>query len=210
MTANDKSLFERIYSLPGENPWTCREPPGKLTELVESGKLKPCRALDVGCGEGYYSTYLASRGFEATGIDFSENAIRYARRHAKEAGVDCRFLAMDWKDLPCLGERFDFVLDWRFLHEILDLPEREKYVKTAAGVLESGGKYLSVSFSDKPNAWGNGRIRKTPEGTTLYFAPAMEMEAMFGKYFRIVEKRHFNVAGKDADTECNYFLMERS
>jgi len=38
------------------------------------------RVLDLGCGPGLYSTRLARRGLQVTGVDFSANSIEYARR----------------------------------------------------------------------------------------------------------------------------------
>ena len=63
--------MDRIYkNMPLEKiPWNSETPPEALVELVESGKVKPCRAIDLGCGAGNYAVYLAGRGFEVTGID---------------------------------------------------------------------------------------------------------------------------------------------
>jgi methylase of polypeptide subunit release factors len=58
-----------------------------IVALVESGRVKPCKAIDLGCGAGNYATYLAGRGFEITGIDNSPTAIRIARENANKKGV---------------------------------------------------------------------------------------------------------------------------
>ncbi|MGN0125059.1 MAG: class I SAM-dependent methyltransferase, partial [Rhodococcus sp. (in: high G+C Gram-positive bacteria)] len=43
------------------------------------------RALDLGCGEGRHSLWLATRGWEVVGVDFSEVALDKARRIAAQA-----------------------------------------------------------------------------------------------------------------------------
>ena len=40
--------------------------------------------LDLGCGPGLYTKRLSEKGFNVTGVDFSENSIRYAEQKAKE------------------------------------------------------------------------------------------------------------------------------
>ena len=77
---SEKENFEKVYERPGA-AWTREEPPEELKELVESGKIKPCKVIDIGCGEGFYSIYLASKGFDVLGIDISENAIKYAKEN---------------------------------------------------------------------------------------------------------------------------------
>ncbi|MDT3443370.1 class I SAM-dependent methyltransferase [Pseudofrankia sp. BMG5.37] len=64
---------------------------------AELADLPPGRALDVACGEGRNAIWLASRGWHATGLDFSDAAIDRARRLATEAGVAERaaFLVAD-------------------------------------------------------------------------------------------------------------------
>jgi 2-polyprenyl-3-methyl-5-hydroxy-6-metoxy-1,4-benzoquinol methylase len=106
----EKEIFEKIYEKPGA-VWTRILPPKELAELIENQKIKPCKTLDIGCGEGYYSIYLASKGFKVLGIDFSERAIKYAKENAKKQKVNVRFLIMDVFELEKLKEKFDFVLE---------------------------------------------------------------------------------------------------
>ena len=62
-------------------------PGPELVQLVESGRISPIsvsppRAVDLGCGTGANALYLAERGFQAVGVDFSTAAIARARRAA--------------------------------------------------------------------------------------------------------------------------------
>ena len=78
---NDKEMFDRIYEHGAI--WTEENPPKELIELIETEKIKSCKVLDIGCGEGFYSIYLASKGFDVTGVDISEIATNKARENAK-------------------------------------------------------------------------------------------------------------------------------
>ena len=79
-------------------PWNFEFPPKFLVELVDSVKVKPCKTIDLGCGIGNYAIYLASRGFDVTGIDFSPTAIKIAKENAKKKGVKCNFVVANVLD----------------------------------------------------------------------------------------------------------------
>jgi 2-polyprenyl-3-methyl-5-hydroxy-6-metoxy-1,4-benzoquinol methylase len=130
-----------------EIPWNIEEPPKALVELVESEKVKPCKTIDLGCGTGNYAVYLASKGFDVTGVDISSAAIKIAKENAEKKGVKCNFLVADvLGDLDEIEETFDFAYDWELLHHIF--PEkRKKYIENVYGILNPRGSYLSVCFS---------------------------------------------------------------
>ena len=79
------------------------------------------RVLDVGCGIGRWSRFLAARGAQVLGVDLSPTMILQARRRALEQGVaeGCRFAVADLAHLD-LGEKFDIVLGVTVLQHILD------------------------------------------------------------------------------------------
>ena len=80
-----RAQMERIYGeLPlDEIPWNLEEPPQVLVDLVASGRVAPCRTVDLGCGAGNYAVWLALKGFEVTGIDLSAAAIALAQALAR-------------------------------------------------------------------------------------------------------------------------------
>ena len=86
--------MERIYkNIPLERiPWNIETPPEALVELVDGGEVKPCNTIDLGCGAGNYAIYLASKGFDVTGIDISPAAIKIAKENAEKKGVRPIFL----------------------------------------------------------------------------------------------------------------------
>ena len=112
-----KEKFEALYAKQGAAPWTFEEPHQALVDLVEKKIIKPCKVLEVGCGEGFHALYLASKGFEVSAFDRSETAIRYANQHAKEREVSCNFFVGDYHDLGKIGGEFDFIFErsFRFL-----------------------------------------------------------------------------------------------
>jgi SAM-dependent methyltransferase len=191
--------IDRIYrEMPlASIPWNNENPPDALVRLLDTGKILPCRAIDLGCGAGNYAIYLAGRGFEVTGVDSSPTAIGIAEREATARGVTCRFLVADLLgDLCEIGETFDFAYDWELLHHIF--PEnREKYIRNVYTLLNPGALYFSVCFSeDDLQFGGSGKFRETRIGTTLYFSSESEIRELLTPLFMVRELRIIEISGK--------------
>jgi SAM-dependent methyltransferase len=204
--------MDRIYSdlSPDEIPWNLADPPELLVRLVESGRIPPCDAVDLGCGAGNYAVWLALNGFRVTGIDISPRAIELAGRLAEDRGASCRFVAADLTGESVeLEETFDFAYDWEVLHHVF--PERrDRYVRNVHRLLRPGGTYLSVCFSEDDTGFGGkGKFRKTRLGTTLYFSSEEELAELFGRQFRVEELRTTEVAGKLEPHQAIVALMRR-
>lgn len=68
-------------------------PNSTLVDLAVT--LQPGRALDVGCGEGADVVWLATRGWDVTGIDLSPTAISRSRNALHDAGATGRVMVAD-------------------------------------------------------------------------------------------------------------------
>lgn len=202
-----KDQMENIYkNIPLDKiPWNVESPPDILVKFVKKHVRKPCRVVEFGCGAGNYVIYFAGKGFHATGIDISETAIGIAGESASEKGIKCNFFATDVTgDLSGIKETFDFAYDWELLHHIF--PEnREKYIQNVHRLLNPGGKYLSVYFSElSPQFGGEGKYRKTPIDTELYFSSEAEVVPLYEPLFEIVELKTVIIEGKYAPHKAVY------
>jgi len=150
-------------------PWNVETPPEAVVELVRSGSIKPCKTVDLGCGAGNQAVYLAGMGFSVTGVDSSAEAIRLAGENAAKKKVSCRFVVADvLGDLREIPDTFDFAYDWELLHHIYP-EQRETYIANVHRLLNQGGEYLSVCFSEHDTQFGSvGKYRETALGTVLY------------------------------------------
>lgn len=85
------------------------EPNGVL--VAEAARLRPGRALDVGCGEGGDAVWLASRGWLVQGLDIAPTALERARVLAGRAGVADRveWVLGDVAAAPLEAGAFDLV-----------------------------------------------------------------------------------------------------
>lgn len=100
------------------------------------------RALDLGCGGGQASAQLSERGFEVTGIDFSETAINLARANVRGA----QFVVGDCLALPFADGAFDLVIDNHVLHCLVG-EDRGRFLREAARVLCAPGVAFSETMS---------------------------------------------------------------
>lgn len=101
------------------------------------------RVLDVGCGVGRWSTLLARRGAQVTGVDLSPTMIAEARRRAamSDLGNRCQFLVQDLSKLDA-GDQFDLVLGVTVLQHILEPDDFRDALRRMTAHLAPGGRMV--------------------------------------------------------------------
>lgn len=110
-----------------------------------AGVDENCHILDVCCGMGGPSRYLAHRyGCRVTGIDLAQSRIEGAERLTKLAGLDGRvgFRNANALDLPFADATFDVLISQEaFCH----IPDKDRLIAQCARVLKPGGR---MAFTD--------------------------------------------------------------
>jgi cyclopropane fatty-acyl-phospholipid synthase-like methyltransferase len=185
-----RRLFFEIRYLLGKVPWDTGITPPELLNFMAA--RPPGNALDIGCGTGTNAITLAKRGWEATGIDFSAQAIARARRKARHAGLDIRFLQGDVRALGELPGPYDLCLDIGCFHS-LPLGARKTYADRIHGLLGAGGTYLLYTFL------------KPPDDTVSSWPSEQELRTHFGTKFDI----HTVEYGTDQRRTSAWFTMQR-
>lgn len=144
-----KLFFEFQYRF-AKPPWDSGITPPEVVAFVASKALTG-RALDLGCGTGTNSIYLAQRGFAVVGVDFSSKAIATARAKAHRANLGIDFRVADVSRLDALDLRapFDFVLDIGCLHA-LAADARARYAEGIARLTHPGSVYMLYAFNPRP------------------------------------------------------------
>ncbi|MBW2526004.1 MAG: methyltransferase domain-containing protein [Deltaproteobacteria bacterium] len=212
MDTPDRNAFDEIYRRlgPEQIAWHYDEPPEQLIELLDSGQVRPCKALELGCGLGTQSLALAQRGFDVTGVDCSRAAIDEARRRAARAGARVRYLVADLlTSLDELSPPYEFAWDWEVLHHVFPA-QRPALVRSLSGLLGPGGRYLSVAFSEKdPWLADQGKYRKTPIDTVLYFSSQQELRELFEPSFEVLALETIEIRGKREPHLANWLLVQK-
>jgi 2-polyprenyl-3-methyl-5-hydroxy-6-metoxy-1,4-benzoquinol methylase len=121
-----------------ENLWA-RKPNRFL--VAEVAELEPGRALDLACGEGQNAIWLASLGWEVTGVDYSEVAIAKARARAEGDGVHVDFVCDDLVSYEPEPAAYDLVL---LLYFHIPADERRHVLAKAARALVPGGTAIVI------------------------------------------------------------------
>ncbi len=166
------NTFDKAYE--GTPPWDIGRPQSEVVSLASNHQIRG-RVLDLGCGTGENTLYLASLGHTVWGVDSSPVAIQKAKGKAVAREIEATFLIWDAFDLPRLGTSFDTILDSGLFHIFSD-EERPLFVQSLAKVLRRGGRYFMLCFSDsEPGDWGGPRrISKREIRTT--FVDGWEVE----------------------------------
>jgi len=184
------SLVYKFQYLVGLTPWE-RMPSLPIGEQAvallgeeESGRQPPYgRALDLGCGTGYWSVHLAQRGWDVTGVDIVPKAVRTARERARRAGVEITFLEGSVTALTSAGidSGFRLFLDFGVVH---GLPaEQVRAVSREVTALASEDAAI-LMFAFSP-----GRRGPLPRGIARD-----EIEQAYGEW-RIADEVAFDLVG---------------
>jgi SAM-dependent methyltransferase len=104
-TAPGSADWDSRYS-GSERLWSGR-PNGALVAEVDG--MAPGRVLDVGCGEGADAVWLARNGWDVTALDVSGVALERAAGHARDAGVDVRWVHAGLVEAALPPRSFDLV-----------------------------------------------------------------------------------------------------
>ena len=110
-------------------------------------------AVDLGCGLGTETGYLAAAGWTAVGVDLSCAALRAASR--------CHFAQADVLRLPLPDASADLLLDRGCFHYV-PAADRGSYARKARRVLRRGGRFLlraCLTSAGVPNGMDQAVIR---------------------------------------------------
>ena len=181
-----RTVFKRLYRrAPSVEslPWH-RDGPPPLLERVVAQQASRGRALDVGCGEGVYATYLAQQGYDVVALDFVPAALEATRARAAQAGVEVELHETDVVEYEAAAP-FDVVLDSGCLHH-LPRAKRARYRERLDGWLAPGGDFVLVHFAHRPRiGWiPQGPSHLTREEAVAMFAP-LELRAHDETHFDV-------------------------
>jgi SAM-dependent methyltransferase len=116
--------------------------------LSESGN-QSLEILDLGCGPGLYSEILAGKGHQVTGVDFSENSIKYARKEAEKKRLDISYIRENYLELELEENTFDLVLLIFTDFGPLLPKERNQLLQMIRRVLKPGGFFIFDVLNEK-------------------------------------------------------------
>jgi len=179
METSEAERWENRYQT-GDTPWNTGHPSTELVRVLHEEKIKACPAVDLGCGTGANTRYLAEQGFAVTGVDFSPMAVEFAKAALSSTKHQARFLVGDVLD-PSLdfGGRFDFLFDRGCYHVVRKI-DVDRYLRTLERITQPGTLGLILTGNAKE------KLEKGPPVVT-----EEELRNELGKLFQIVKLREF-------------------
>jgi SAM-dependent methyltransferase len=154
----------RIKKNVDKEDWNCRyqgddllwtERPNRFL-VTETEGLATGRALDLACGEGRNSVWLAEQGWQVTGVDFADVALEKARHLAEDRGVRVDWVGANLLEYAPPTEAFELVIAF-----YLQMPIKllRPIFARAAGAVAPGGTFLIVAHDPSNLTHGYGGPR---------------------------------------------------
>jgi SAM-dependent methyltransferase len=163
-------------------------PDENLIDYINNRDIKIGRALDIGCGNGRNSRYLASLGFKVDAIDFSEASIKKAE-DMTDSRLGITYMHTPFSEMITEHESYDLIYDSGCFHHVKP-HRRALYLKKVFNLLKPDGYFGLVCFNEK----GGSSIsdyevyhKKTMEGGLGYSEE--KLNKVLIPYFEIVNFR---------------------
>ena len=129
-----------------------------------AGPLDTLSALEIGCGSGPVSCFLAAKGLAVRGIDVSPTALEMARQNAAERGMNLQFDFADICNMPEQRDRYDPIIDGHCLHCLVSDEHRRTALTAIHGLLKPGGLFLIETMISHPGLIVGGNYHLDPRG----------------------------------------------
>jgi SAM-dependent methyltransferase len=197
--ASRHTLF-RIFYRVGFTPWDGHTLAQSLRDLIEGSSDTPAltagSALEVGCGTGDCSIYLAQQSWKVTGVDFVAKALDKARAKAVAADVSVNFVQADVTHLSQagIGADFQLIVDNGCLHNMSD-GDRDAYVREVSALAAPDARLLIVAFVPGGRFGVRGIARA-------------EMEQRFAPAWTLLSAGHEQELDREK-TPTRYYLFQR-
>ena len=175
------------------------------------------QALDLGCGSGRNSLFLARAGFAVQALDLSPSGVARLRASAEEHGLPMGVTLGDMLALPYPGASFDCVLAFHAIYHT-DRRGIEATIGEIGRVLRPGGEvYVTFNSQSNPSFTAPSSRRldahtivKTagPEaGIPHYYVDEAELRRLMAS-FEIIRLTHAEEVGADFHS-FHYYVLAR-
>ncbi len=199
-----KDRWDEIYRKRDVFPDVDENIPG-IIKLFEERGMK--RILDLGCGAGRHTVYLAEREFEVYGIDIAEEGVKKAETLLKEKGLHANVRVGSVSKLPYEDNFFDGIISVRVIHHGR-IDAVRKTIEEIERVLKPGG-FVFVAVRKKVKKSERRPFREVAPRT---YVPIEGREKdivhyLFTKELLRKEFKHFRIHGLWVDSSKYYCLL---
>jgi ubiquinone/menaquinone biosynthesis C-methylase UbiE len=181
--------WERIYQERGDLQYDILPKIEKASRLFK----KKCyeKVLDLGCGTGKHSIFLAQGGFDVYASDMSRTGINITKEKAESLGLsDVHLLQHDMMRIPFTNSFFDAVICvWTIYHGTLG--RIQETINEIHRVLKPGGMVLTDFLAVNDDTYGLGSEienntflgeKKTEEDVPHHYTTKEELAQLFSRF----------------------------
>ncbi len=184
-------------------------------------ELENLNILDLGCGTGRNSNYLANLGNKAVGLEISETALKIAKSRARELGIEknVKYLNLSiGAKYPLEDNFFDIALDVTSSNS-LNEKEREIYLQEVSRVLKTGGYFFVRGLCKDGDKNAKNLLKLSPGreydtyimkemGLTERVFTEIDFRKMYSQYFKIkkLEKKSGYAKFQGRNYKRNYWI----
>ncbi|EHQ90480.1 class I SAM-dependent methyltransferase [Desulfosporosinus youngiae] len=174
--------FKKLYKA-GNTPWDIGKPDFNLIQTVTAMAIKPCKALEIGCGTGSNSIWLAQNSFDVIGVDTSEIATQKASEEALNANLKCTFKVINFRTHKIEEAPFGFAFDRGCFHTLTSDEERKNFAENVAAHLEEDGLWLSIIGNADEQRDNPGPPQRTARDIVNSVEPCFEILSLVSSRF---------------------------
>jgi SAM-dependent methyltransferase len=138
------NAWNNIFKAEGEVFRNIQEDMPRVEKVFEERGVKT--VLDLGCGSGRHSAYLAENGFDVSGFDASPEGIEIAKRNLEAKKIEAEFKVGDiYEKLPYQDASFDAIVSTQVIHHNTIEHIRELIKEMERVLSPKGNIFLTVS-----------------------------------------------------------------
>lgn len=144
----DVAYWNKRY-LKQDTPWVRPYIEQSMQEVFKTYINPPKSILEIGCGLGTDSIWLAQQGHHVTAIDHSHDAIKQAQQNAQQAKVTINFAETDFFELNPHQQTFDVIYDNLTFHTFANESQRKLFSGKVASLLNPEGYWVNLSCNSE-------------------------------------------------------------